>query len=66
MECERCHQPMIEIDRYGERLIGCLDCNCWRGGRSDFIQDLSVEDIQALRDGRQTRYVRQREAKAES
>jgi hypothetical protein len=49
--------PMIEIDRYGERLIGCIECNCWWGGRSAFIQDLSVEDIQALRDGRQTRSV---------
>jgi hypothetical protein len=28
---------MIEIDRYGKRLIGCLGCNCWRGGRSLFI-----------------------------
>jgi hypothetical protein len=26
-----------------------------------FIQYLSVEDIQALRDGRQTRYVRRRD-----
>jgi hypothetical protein len=39
-KCERRHQPMIEIERYGERLTGCLDCNCWRGGRSAFIEDL--------------------------
>ena len=40
---------MIEIERYGERLIGCIDCNCWQGRKSAFIVDLSVEDIQALR-----------------
>ena len=53
---------MIEIDRYGERLIGCIDCNCWQGRKSAFIVDLSVEDIQALRaletNGRQARPIR--------
>jgi len=44
---------MIEFNRYGERLIGCIDCNCWRGGKSAFIVD-----IQALRKNRQTRSVR--------
>jgi hypothetical protein len=62
MECARCHQPMIEIDHYGERLIGCIDCNCWQGRMSAFIVDLSVEDIQALREletnGRQARPIR--------
>jgi hypothetical protein len=22
MDCDRCHQPLIEIDRYGEQLVG--------------------------------------------
>jgi hypothetical protein len=22
----RCKRPLIEIDHYGERLIGCLEC----------------------------------------
>jgi hypothetical protein len=22
-----CHGPLIEIDHYGERLIGCIECN---------------------------------------
>jgi hypothetical protein len=26
MLCERCEQPLIEIDHYGERLIGCVEC----------------------------------------
>jgi hypothetical protein len=60
MDCDRCQQPLIEIDRYGEQLIGCIECNCWRGEKSAFILDLSIEDIQALRDGRQTRSVRRR------
>ena len=62
MNCDRCNEPMIEIEHYGEQLIGCIDCNCWKGGRSAFIEDLSIEDIQALRDGRQTRSVQRRAA----
>src|SRR5262245_12743128 len=46
--CDRRRKPLIEIDHYGEQLIGCIDCNCWRGNRSAFIVDLSVEEIQAL------------------
>jgi hypothetical protein len=55
MHCDRCAQRLIEIDRYGQQLIGCIE------GKSAFIVDLSVEDIQALRDGRQTRYVPRRD-----
>jgi hypothetical protein len=58
MACDRCNGPVIEIDFYGEHLVGCIECNCWRGTRSAFILDLSVEDIQALRENRQTRYLR--------
>jgi hypothetical protein len=25
--CPHCHRPLIEIDHYGERLIGCIECN---------------------------------------
>jgi hypothetical protein len=28
--CPHCHRPLIEIDHYGERLIGCIECNSWR------------------------------------
>jgi hypothetical protein len=63
MTCERCPEPVIEIDYYGERLVGCIECNCWHGGKSAFLIDLSAADIQALRDGRQTRSVRRGEAK---
>ena len=58
MNCDRCNEPLIEIEHYGEQLVGCIECNCWRGERSAFIVDLSIEDVQALRDGRQTRSIR--------
>ena len=54
MNCDRCNEPMIKIEHYGEQLVGCIECNCWRGRRSAFIVDLSIEDIRALREGRQT------------
>ena len=62
MNCDRCNEPMIEIEHYGEQLTGCIDCNCWKGGRSAFIVDLSIEEVQALRDGRQTCSVQRRAA----
>ena len=27
--CNKCKQPLIEIDNRGERLKGCLACNLW-------------------------------------
>jgi hypothetical protein len=27
--CDRCGAPLIEIDHYGERLVGCIECNRW-------------------------------------
>jgi hypothetical protein len=26
-DAETCPHPLIEIDHYGERLIGCIECN---------------------------------------
>jgi hypothetical protein len=49
MRCDRCNSPLMEIDHYGERLTGCMECNCWRGDRRAFIVELSVEDFEALR-----------------
>ena len=43
MDCDRCQQPLIKIVRYGEQLIGCIDCNCWSGTRSAFVWT-SIED----------------------
>ena len=48
MLCDRCQQPLIEIVRYGELLTGCINCNCWRGTKSPFVIELSVEDFKGL------------------
>ncbi len=47
--CPDCQRPLREIDHYGERLIGCVDCNRWGWPGSDksFIA-LPEEDLQAL------------------
>ena len=50
MHCDRCGERLIEIDRYGERLTGCVQCNCWRSDGSAFVVELSLEDFQALRE----------------
>ena len=49
MQCDRCGELLIEIDRRGERLIGCVECNRWSSNRSAFNVELSVEDFDALR-----------------
>jgi hypothetical protein len=48
--CDRCNSLLVEIDHYGERLIGCVKCNQWkwRGGKS-LVIELPQEDLQALR-----------------
>ena len=61
MHCDRCGERLIEIDRYGERLTGCIECNCWNSSRSAFTIELSVEDFEALRGieiSRQTEFVK--------
>jgi hypothetical protein len=47
--CPECHRPLIEIDHYGVRLIGCIECNRWGWPRSDKpIMALSEDDLQVL------------------
>ena len=37
-------------DRYGERWIGCLDCNKWgKPGDRNLVMELANEDLEALR-----------------
>jgi hypothetical protein len=33
--CKQCDEPLVEIDNYSERLIGCIECNqwTWRGSK---------------------------------
>jgi len=48
--CPHCHRPLIEIDYYGERLIGCIECNRWGRPEDDTLPIQLVEDdIEALR-----------------
>jgi hypothetical protein len=46
--CPQCLGPLIEIDHYGERLLGCVECNRWRDSEHLIVQ-LPEENIDALR-----------------
>jgi hypothetical protein len=46
--CDCCGSPLIQIDHYDDRLTGCPACNVWRGDKSAFIVELTVEDWEAL------------------
>jgi hypothetical protein len=46
--CTQCDTLLIEIDFYGERLIGCIECNRWTRDGWLFIH-LPEEDLEALR-----------------
>ena len=35
--CHNCGQELMEIDKRGERLTGCVECNRWSSARSAFI-----------------------------
>jgi hypothetical protein len=41
---------VVEIDHYGERLVGCIECNrwSWRGSKRLFME-LPEEDLEALK-----------------
>jgi hypothetical protein len=43
-------RPLIEIDHYGQRFIGCIECNRWgfRGCKRLFME-LPEEELEALR-----------------
>jgi len=48
--CFQCRGPLTEIDNYGERLIGCVECNRWtKFGIEHVVIELPEEDIEALR-----------------
>ena len=47
--CNRCKGQLIEIDHYGERLVGCLGCNRWTAADAGLRAALPAEDIDALR-----------------
>lgn len=48
--CPYCNRLLMEIDRYGERLIGCVDCNRWgHPGDKQLIMELPEDEIEELR-----------------
>jgi hypothetical protein len=46
--CSQCNGMLIEIDFYGEPLIGCIGCNRWTRDGWLFIQ-LPEEELAALK-----------------
>jgi len=48
--CSRCG-PLIKIDHYGQRLIGCIECNRWSWPDSKHLfMALPEDDLAALKD----------------
>jgi hypothetical protein len=55
--CPNCGFPLIKIDRYGELLVGCLDCNYWgRPGDQKLTMEMLEDDLEALRESRRRRH----------
>lgn len=46
--CPRCNGPLIEIDRFGERLVGCIECNRWTWPDS-ISMALPEDDLYAIK-----------------
>jgi hypothetical protein len=53
--CSQCHAPLMEIDHYGERLVGCIECNrwSWRGSQK-LLLELPDDDIDRIEGEGQT------------
>ena len=47
--CFHCKSSLIEIDRYGQRLVGCLNCNRWSSPGSSRVVELTKDEVWALR-----------------
>ena len=47
--CKQCDRPLIEIDNYGERLVGCIECNRWTWRGSKTLIELPEADLEALK-----------------
>jgi hypothetical protein len=50
--CTQCNALLIEVDFYGERMVGCIECNRWT--RDGWLYThLPEEDLEALRADRE-------------
>jgi hypothetical protein len=48
--CPCCNGSRIEIGRFGERLVGCIECNRWTWSGNDSITiALPEEDLWTLK-----------------
>ena len=47
--CSQCDLPLIELDAYGERLCGCVECNKWQSLGSGEWRRLLDDDLIALK-----------------
>jgi hypothetical protein len=48
--CPHCGGPLIEIDCYGDNLVGCTECNRWgHPWEDDLPMEMKEEDILAVR-----------------
>ena len=48
--CCYCDRPLTKIDRYGEMLVGCIECNRWgRPADKTLVMELMEDDLKALR-----------------
>jgi hypothetical protein len=53
MNCPYCRRQLMQIDYYGEVLVGCIDCNRWgRPGDKTLVMELLEADLEALRKAR--------------
>jgi hypothetical protein len=51
--CPSCKRPTVEIDHYGELLIGCIECNRWGcPGDKMLVMELLEADLERLRKAR--------------
>ena len=55
--CPSCGFPLIEVDRYGELLVGCVDCNRWgHPGDKKLSLEMQEDDLEALKERRRRRH----------
>jgi hypothetical protein len=47
--CSHCHGRLIEIDYYGQRMIGCIECNRWGWPHDErLLMEMPDDDLEAL------------------
>ena len=50
MNCPYCRRPLTQIDYFGERLVGCIDCNRWgRPSDKTLVMELLEDDLEAIK-----------------